>query len=93
MNTRSNIGRTGERGCLRFPGGAPLQRLFDAVVDRIADGVCKRVSDRLDDRPIQFGFLAVHNKLHVFAELREITNNARELRPDVANGLHPRLHH
>ena len=42
-------------------------RFFDAVVHRVAHDVRERVLDRLDDRLVEFGLLALHFQAHFLA--------------------------
>jgi hypothetical protein len=68
--------------------------LLEAVVDRVADEVGQRILDRLEERLVDLGVLAVHLEAGLLAaRQREIAHDARELVPDVLDGLHARLHH
>jgi len=54
----------------------------------------ERSLDRLDDRFVEIGVLALHFELDLLAEAQgEIAGEARQLPPNRADGLHPGAHH
>ena len=54
----------------------------------------ERPFDRLDDRFVEIGFLALHFELDLLAEAQsEIAGEAWQFPPDRADGLHPGSHH
>ena len=62
------------------------------MVDRIANNVCQRVLDRLQQRSVQLGFLSLQFQPHLLAaSRRQVADHAWKLAPDVAHGLHPRF--
>ena len=70
-----------------------LRRLLDAVVGGVADHVQQRVLDQLQELAVDLGLSAGHLELDVLAQLlAEVADEARQLGPGVADGLHARLH-
>jgi hypothetical protein len=68
--------------------------LLDAVIDRVANDVRQRILDRLDDRLVKFGLFAFHFDAHLLATHGgDVAHGARKFAPDIADGLHARLHH
>ena len=73
-------------------GGDALLRLLDPVVGRVADHVGERIADHLEKLAVQLGVGALHHQLDALAELRgKVAQKTRQLRPGIADGLHPRL--
>src|SRR5215472_8342131 len=74
-----------------FVGAAADVWRFDPLIDCIADKTCKRIFDRLNDRPLQFGVLAMNIQLNfrVIAQ-SQIANGTRKLVPDIAARQHAR---
>ena len=53
----------------------------------------KRILDGFDDGLVEFGLLAFHLDVYLLAATeRDIAHGARELCPDIADGLHAGLH-
>ena len=79
-------------GCLA--GRDPLDGGLQPVVDGVADQVGERVLHRLQQRPVELGLTTLHAQGDLLAALRtEVAHDARQLRPEVVDGLHARLHH
>src|ERR1700744_5433781 len=88
------IGAEKEAAFGGFADGDAAFGLFDAVIDGISNDVRGRIFDRLDDGLVEFGFFAFHLDAHLFAAHRsDVAHGARKFAPDVADGLHARLHH
>ena len=67
---------------------------FDAVIERVADGVGERVLDGFKQALVELGVLAFDLQAHAAAErLGEVAHDARHLGEDVGDRLHARLHH
>ncbi len=87
------VGAQGERA-LRVladlqPGGGPL----DPVVDRIAHQVRQRVLHRLQQAAVQLGLPADLGEPHLLAAgATQVTDDPGQLRPEVFDRLHARLH-
>ena len=74
-------------------GGQAVGRALHAVIDAVADQVGQGILDRLDDGLVELGLAALHLDAHLLAaHQRQIAHDARQLLPDIANGLHARLH-
>ena len=72
---------------------ADLGRL-DPVIHRVADDVRQRVLDRLGQRLVQLGLLALHRyRRPLAAGQGQVADDPRELRGQRPDRLHPRLHH
>ncbi len=75
-------------------GLAPVVRLLDPVVGRIADHVGQRILDQFQNLAIEFGFGALHHQFDLLVHFdRKVADDARQLRPGIADGLHARFHH
>jgi hypothetical protein len=73
--------------------GSLLGRL-DAVVDRVPHQMRERILDRLDDRSVELGVLALGLDPRLLAQCDgEVPHDARERRPRGADRLQARLHH
>src|SRR5439155_22679819 len=78
----------------RLAGDDAFCRPFETVVDAVADGVCQRILDRLDQRAIELGVLALHVETDALAALlRAVADEARQLAPGGVDRLQTRLHH
>ncbi len=78
----------------RLSGRDPSLRLLDPVVDGVADDVRQRVLDRLEERAVELGLAPLHDQADLLAAVgTEVTDDTRQLRPQVVDLLHARLHH
>ena len=83
----------GQRALRVLAGGDPFLGRLDAVVDRVAHEVGERVLDRLQERAVQLGLLALHRQLDLLVEhLAEVADHPGQLRPELVDRLHPGLH-
>ncbi len=76
-----------------LPAATRTSGSLDAVVDGVAHHVGERVLDRLDDRLVELGLLALglHPDL-LAAGGGEVAHDSGELRPHRADRLHAGLH-
>ena len=87
------IGVQDHRSHLGLARGAARLARLDAVVGRVADHVGERVLDELEHLAVELGVRADHLEVDLLTEVeREVADDARQLRPGVADGLHARLH-
>ena len=85
--------RRSRRPSAGLPLATPHLRRLDAVVAGVADQVGQRVLDRLEDRLVELGVLALHVDADLLAaRVRQVAHDAGDLGPDVVDGLHARLH-
>ena len=68
----------------------PVDRLFDPVVDGVADDVGQRVANHLDHLAVEFHFAAFEIDHDLLAKLvRQVADEARERGEQVLEALHP----
>ena len=78
---------------LGFAGRTALFGPFEAVVGAVAHEMRQRVLDELEHLAVELGVLAVHLQVDLLAQfVAEIADEARQLRPGIADRLHARLH-
>ena len=69
----------------------PLRRLFDAVIDRVADDVGQRIADHLDHLAIELDVAALDIDQHLLAELgRQVADHPRQADEQILDPLHAR---
>ncbi len=69
-------------------------RVFDPVVDGVANYVRQRILDRFKDCLVKLGVTPFHNHPDLAATGdSDVTDEPRELVPDGVDRLHPGLHH
>jgi hypothetical protein len=79
---------------LGLAGAAAVLGAFQAMVGAVAHHVRQRVLDELQHLAVELGLRAAHLELDLLAELaRQVTDQARQLRPGIADRLHAGLHH
>jgi len=77
----------------RLARGDARLRVFDAMVDGIADDVRERILDGFKDRLVEFGVAAIEHDAHLAAARNgEIAHQPGQLVPHRVDGLHTRLH-
>jgi hypothetical protein len=87
------VGAQRQHALGRFAGRHPHGRWLDAVVDGVAHQVGERVLDRFEQAAVQLGLPALHRQPHLLAAgRRQVPDHAGQLRPQVLDGLHARLH-
>jgi hypothetical protein len=78
----------------RLARGASLVRILNAVVGAVAHQMGERIFDQIEDLTIKLGIGSDHLQSDVFAEInREVTHDARQFLPRIADRLHARLHY
>ena len=74
----------------RLPRGLPAVRLFDSVIERIADEVGERCLQLFQDVAVDTGLLATHLQSYLFAEgPRNVADQPREAADAVGEWPHP----
>ncbi len=87
------IGIERDRAVFGLASAQPVRWRLDAMIGRIAHHMGQRVLDHLEDLPVELGLGAEHPQVDLLAEFeREVTHDARQLRPGIADRLHARLH-
>ena len=87
------IGRKTDGAGLRLAGGGTRVRHLEAVVGRVAHHVRQRILDQVEHLAVQLGVCAVHLQLDLLVEFAgQVTDDARQLLPGIADRLHARLH-
>ena len=78
---------------LRLVRRQALRRHLQAVVGRVPHHVRQRVLDQLQHLAVELGIGAQHLQVDLLVQLvRQVTHDARQLGPGIADGLHARLH-
>ena len=68
-------------------------RMLNAMIKRVSQKVHQRIADLVDDRAIEFGFLALDREVDVLVEfLGDVAHHAREAIEHLADGNHAHLH-
>ena len=77
----------------RLAGLDPVGRHFQAVIGGIAHHMGQRILDQFQHLAVELGIAAIHHQFDLLAEIGgDVTDNARQLAPGIADGLHPGLH-
>ena len=83
-------GRNMDPADLALASGQPHGRLFDAVIDRVAQDVHQRIAEQFDQFAVEFDLPALDLDGRVLAELRrQIADQPRQGREQMFQPLHP----
>src|SRR4051812_18768011 len=75
-----------------FTSSKTYFRVFNSVIERVADQVNKRITDLINDRPIQFGFSSCNLKVNLLIQItRELPDHFRKTIEYSINRNHPHI--